>query len=770
MANVSYKLKDLEKCTIKIGYVGENEDMHVLIDCKEVFKEYPNAVATMAIIPPAGEGYPKTVTRNGDVVEWLVSNSDVAEEGDGEFQITFTEGEVIKKSANGRFRVIRSISGNGEAPSGIQDWLTDANEKLAEVEAATQDAEAAASHTPTIGNDGYWYRWDNDQEEYVSTGTKAQGEQGDPGSPGDPTQLIDDTAGTGTTGKTWSADKLDEELTDVKNAINGFSTATAGDVGKALSPKTVADGKVTEWQFVEGGGGGSVALPLEPKDIMSAQIGRNLFNKYTISEGYNLNKDTGELVTNSYYFVSDFIEVEASTVYGVNLPNRFAWYKSDKTFISGGSDTSSLTSPANAKYLKVDYTLSMLDSLMVCKGIARTWNDKGFPYEVYFPWLKVPVKIDAFDLDKYGAVVVNMFNKATATDGQYVDHSDGVFRGSGTYFRSDYIPVKPNTEYTVSEPNRYAVYDSNYQYLTGANLGWNVHTFTTPNNAAYVVICGSPVSIKDDYIIAETANYPAGYESYGVVVPWIKPKVAKSKYDGKTLVCFGDSITYLGYTDTIEADTGMTVINQGYSSGRYAYADDANQYVNAFALHNLIDAIVTNDYTIPDTINGVTGYEEQAAQLAVLKQIDFTKVDFVSFALGTNDFSSETPLDNLSDPYDTDYFKGAIRYCIKTLLTEYPHIKIICATPFYRFWSTGGVVTDDCDTHQIGGKLLKDYCEAVEQACDDCHIPYVNNLNNAGVNEFNRLKYFNVADGLHPNVTGRAIIGHRIGAAILEQL
>ena len=239
MANVSYRLDDLKKAIVGIGYVGENDHMHVLIDCKEVFDEYPNAVPTMAIVPPVGEGYPKTVTRNGDVVEWLVKNSDVTKEGDGEFQITFTEGAVIKKSVNGRFRVIRSISGSGEAPSGIDDWLTEANETLAEAEEATRDAEAAASHQPYIGIDGYWYTWNG--AEFVKN-VKAQGEKGDPGdpgSPGDPTQLIDDTAGEGQTEKTWSADKLDGEFTDVLTAIQGIGIDTGYE--KILYPSSVND-------------------------------------------------------------------------------------------------------------------------------------------------------------------------------------------------------------------------------------------------------------------------------------------------------------------------------------------------------------------------------------------------------------------------------------------------------------------------------------------------------------------------------------------------
>ena len=40
------------------------------------------------------------------------------------------------------------------------------------------------------------------------------------------------------------------------SSVGAMIAATSGDVGKALSPKTVADDKVTEWQFVSAGGGG----------------------------------------------------------------------------------------------------------------------------------------------------------------------------------------------------------------------------------------------------------------------------------------------------------------------------------------------------------------------------------------------------------------------------------------------------------------------------------------------------------------------------------
>ena len=65
MRTVSIRLEDLAKMTIKIGFVGENEHTRVCIDCKKAFDEYPGAVATLTVQPPAGEAYPDVTTRTG---------------------------------------------------------------------------------------------------------------------------------------------------------------------------------------------------------------------------------------------------------------------------------------------------------------------------------------------------------------------------------------------------------------------------------------------------------------------------------------------------------------------------------------------------------------------------------------------------------------------------------------------------------------------------------------------------------------------------------
>ena len=53
-----------------------------------------------------------------------------------------------------------------------------------------------------------------------------------------------------------SGEVTQAEFDELSNNVSDMRNATDADIGKALSPKTVIDGVVTEWQYVEGGSGG----------------------------------------------------------------------------------------------------------------------------------------------------------------------------------------------------------------------------------------------------------------------------------------------------------------------------------------------------------------------------------------------------------------------------------------------------------------------------------------------------------------------------------
>lgn len=234
------KTKEIKLCEVTttvlfVGFEGEQNYRRFAIDASEIFADMPDAVPGMAIKPPVGNVYPKSVQRDGNKVIWEVSASDCANEGSGEYQITFTNGNEIGKVFKGQFRVFDALVGNGSAPDPIEDFVEDANAVLGEL----RDMTASASGLPA-GSDPTAEITDVGGHKNIAFGIPAGQDGTDGFSPtvsvtditgghkvtitdvsgshtfdvmdGQETDIIDDNAGIGDTGKTWSADKLVDEF------------------------------------------------------------------------------------------------------------------------------------------------------------------------------------------------------------------------------------------------------------------------------------------------------------------------------------------------------------------------------------------------------------------------------------------------------------------------------------------------------------------------------------------------------------------------------
>lgn len=118
-----------------IGFEGENLRATVRIDCASIFAEYPNATPALIVKPLFADAYPVVVDRDGTDVVWLITSEILSFTGDGEIQLVFYKNEVICKSAIAKIRVCRSLQVTGDMPDPVAQWVDDANEKLAEVDA-----------------------------------------------------------------------------------------------------------------------------------------------------------------------------------------------------------------------------------------------------------------------------------------------------------------------------------------------------------------------------------------------------------------------------------------------------------------------------------------------------------------------------------------------------------------------------------------------------------------------------------------------------------
>ena len=74
------------------------------------------------------------------------------------------------------------------------------------------------------------------------------------------------------------------------------------------------------------------------------------------------------------------------------------------------------------------------------------------PFKCEIEWLnKNNVKVYANDF--HNSYFLNMFDKNSAIDNEYIEVNDGTFGQSSLYFRSDFIEIKPNTSYSKSSYN-----------------------------------------------------------------------------------------------------------------------------------------------------------------------------------------------------------------------------------------------------------------------------------------------------------------------------
>lgn len=184
MRTARYRLSDLQKFTIPLGFVGENEHCQIIFLADEAYAEYPHAAVNLTVRPPYGEPYPAIVTRSGNNVLWTIKDSDLTRSGQGEIQLSFITGEVVAKTYVGKTKVCRSIVPTGEVPDPLTDFLTEAGAALAAIpETIDQEFEAIQAEAQTL-EPGSQATASFDGETKALTIGVPEGEKGDPGQDG----------------------------------------------------------------------------------------------------------------------------------------------------------------------------------------------------------------------------------------------------------------------------------------------------------------------------------------------------------------------------------------------------------------------------------------------------------------------------------------------------------------------------------------------------------------------------------------------------------
>jgi hypothetical protein len=237
--------------------------------------------------------------------------------------------------------------------------------------------------------------------------------------------------------------------------------------------------------------------------------GKNLFDKSTQVKGY-LNTYGVVINTSSESDrTSVFIKAEPNTAYTLSSPGwwlKIAQYDSSQSFIridQSGANISAktVTTQSNTAYIRISY------------GNAQNSPDvqleKGSTATAYEPYSSNDYEIWLDSLSK------NLFDKTTAIIGKRIG-ANGTTITDTAYFVSDFIRIKPNTQYVIS-PSTYLPYSAVATYkedktLITRRIGEDFNTITTESDAAFV-------RLATDKTVIDTTQFEEGatsspYESY----------------------------------------------------------------------------------------------------------------------------------------------------------------------------------------------------------------------------------------------------------------
>ena len=247
------------------------------------------------------------------------------------------------------------------------------------------------------------------------------------------------------------------------------------------------------------------------------------------------------------------------------------------------------------------------------------------------------------------------------------------------------------------------------------------------------------------------------------------PEIAPTALAGKTIVQFGDSIygnarPPRDISTEISYLTGATVYNCGF--GGCLMSQRSWDDFGAFSMHALADAITTGNWTAQDAaVAGGTitlDYEEET--VALLKSIDFTKVDIITIGYGSNDIPFDKQIDNGENLTDISTALGALRYSIQTILAVFPQIRIFVISPTWRFWFDENSEYDYSSDERIftSTETFPDFITKEKECCKLLHVPFIDMYNEFVFNAYTRTVYFSGLDGTHPNFVGRKLMARKI--------
>ena len=122
----SYCLRTFGGRRICIGKQGENLATRIDVDVTPWKTEYPTGTISLFVVPPVGNGYLAALEENGNIISWVIRDTDTASIGSGKAELILNDADgTMIKSATAYTTCIPSISSDepSDPPEAIRPWV-----------------------------------------------------------------------------------------------------------------------------------------------------------------------------------------------------------------------------------------------------------------------------------------------------------------------------------------------------------------------------------------------------------------------------------------------------------------------------------------------------------------------------------------------------------------------------------------------------------------------------------------------------------------------
>lgn len=255
------------------------------------------------------------------------------------------------------------------------------------------------------------------------------------------------------------------------------------------------------------------------------------------------------------------------------------------------------------------------------------------------------------------------------------------------------------------------------------------------------------------------------------VYPWYRLKAGGAggtSYADTLAVFLGDSIAAnsdyparvgdrLGLAEAINCAFGGTRMGMGGA-------------LEPLSIISIANAIASGNWSaqtaFAETYFVDTGIDVRP-KVARLASIDWGTVKYLVIHTAANDWANGIPIGTPADS-GTTTICGSSNTALNTILTAYPHLRVLLVTPHWRARQVGGDGKDsDSFPNSISGEYLIQVVDGLKGVANRWHIPCLDMYRDLGLNLLTYAVYLRdqTIDGVHPyGAVGAQLFADRVSA------